>query len=85
MAGDPMNALIDHDDLRTERARAEDARLEAQIEALWGIVESKSSTEREFQDAVTEITVLIRRRSDHQIMKMEFERRMRIRADGKKS
>jgi hypothetical protein len=83
--GDPMNALIDQDDLRTERARERDARLEAQISALWDRVESQSSTERESQDAVTEIVVLIRRRSLHQLKKMEFERRMRMRADGKKS
>jgi hypothetical protein len=76
-----MSALIDQDDLRTERARAIDARLEADIEALWDRVESKSSTERESRDAVTEIEVLIRRRSRHQLMKMEFERRMRVRAE----
>jgi hypothetical protein len=81
MAGDAMNALIDQDAIRTERAQEIDARLEADIEALWDRVESKSSTERESQDAVTEIVVLIRRRSDHQLMKMEFERRMRMRAD----
>jgi hypothetical protein len=53
-----------------------DARLEIEIDAAWNRVKSKTSTDRESQDALTEVAVLMRRRSDTQWMKLEFQRRM---------
>ena len=73
-----MSALIDQDDLRTERARAEDARLEAQIDAAYEAM-VKAPTDAESKAWFTEMNVLIGRRSRTAIMKLELERRARNR------
>lgn len=74
-----MNARISPTTQR-DRAQERDAALEREIEAAWNRVERKSATDRESQDALTEVAILIRRRSGTQVMKLEFERRMRERA-----
>lgn len=74
-----MSALIDQDDLRTERAQERDARLEAEIDAACKRATDKNTTDRESHEALTEIAVLMRRRSTTQALKLEFQRRLLLR------
>jgi hypothetical protein len=52
-----------------------DATLEAEIDAAWDRMKKKTASDRESQDSLTEVQVLMRRRSDTQWMKLEFQRR----------
>ncbi|MDR5730700.1 MAG: hypothetical protein RB191_25095 [Terriglobia bacterium] len=56
-----------------------DAALEELIDAAWDRMK-RAPTDRESQDALTEVAVLMRRRSDTQWLKFEFERRALLRA-----
>lgn len=51
-----------------------DAKLEAAIDAAWNRMK-RAPTDRESQDALTDVAVLMRRRSQTQWLKLEFDRR----------
>jgi hypothetical protein len=70
-----MSAVIDQYTGQPDAGLQRDAALEVEIDAAWNRVKSKTSTDRESQDALTEVAVLMRRRSDTQWMKLEFHRR----------
>lgn len=57
-----------------DRGLQADLALEAQIDAAW-LRMRRAPTDRESQDALTEVAVGIRRRSETQQLKLEFERR----------
>lgn len=57
-----------------DRGLQADVALEAKIDAAWDRMK-RASTDGESQDALTEVAVLMRRRSDTQWMKLEFELR----------
>lgn len=65
-----MNARLKPED----REARVDVALENLIDAEWNRMKLASS-DRESQDALTEAMVLIRRRSDTQLLKFEFQRR----------
>jgi len=56
-----------------------DVALEVLIDVQWQRMKM-ARTDRESQDALTEVMVLMRRRSDTQWMKLEFDRRALMRA-----
>jgi len=57
-----------------DRGLQADVALEVEIDAAWNLMK-RAPTDRESQDALTEVIVLARRRSDLQLMKLEFELR----------
>lgn len=67
-------AAIDTFSVNPDRGLQADAALEAEIDAAWNRMKH-APTDGESQDALTEAAVLMRRRSDTQWMKLEFERR----------
>ena len=75
--GHHVSTLIDQDDLRTERAQERADRLEADIRAACKRALNGKASDRETEDACTEVAVLIRRRSTTQLLKLEFERQAR--------
>lgn len=62
----------------TDIGLARDAALETQIDAAWKHMQ-RAPGDRESQDALTEVQVLMRRRSDTQWLKLEFARRALMR------
>lgn len=69
-----MSAVISTYTGRPDPGLTADAELEAEINASWDRMK-RATTDRESQDALTEVAVLMRRRSDTQWMKLEFTRR----------
>jgi len=69
-----MSAVLDPHTGVPDRGLQADVALEAEIDAAWNRMK-RAPTDRESQDALTEVIVLARRRSDLQLMKLEFERR----------
>lgn len=65
-----MNARLRPEDLDS---RVDDA-LETLIDLAWNRMKI-AATDRESQDALTDVAVLIRRRSQTQWLKLEFDRR----------
>lgn len=69
-----MRSVIDEFTGLPDPGLKADVALEAQIDAVWNRMKM-APTDRESQDAMTEVQVLMRRRSDTQWMKLEFDRR----------
>lgn len=74
-----MNAILDQDPIRTERAKERDARLEAEIEAVCKRALRSATPDRETDAAMTELSVLLRQRSTVQQIALEFQRRQLLR------
>jgi hypothetical protein len=70
-----MSAVLDPHTNLPDRGLQADVALEAEIDAAWSRMKRRGSTDCASQDAMTEVIVLARRRSDTQMMKLEFERR----------
>ena len=70
-----MSAVLDPHAGVPDRGLQADVALEAEIDAACNHVTRKGSTDRESQDALTELVVLLRRRSFTQLVNIEFERR----------
>ena len=69
-----MSAVLDPHTGVPDRGLQADVALEAEIDAAWSRMR-RARTDAGSQDALTEVIVLARRRSDTQMMKLEFERR----------
>lgn len=69
-----MTNIIDPHTGKQDPGLVADAKLEAQIDAEWKRMQ-RAPGDHESQEALTEVQVLMRRRSDTQWLKLEFARR----------
>jgi hypothetical protein len=70
-----IRSVIDIHTGKPDRGLQADVALEAEIDAACKSVTRKGANDRESQDALTELVVLMRRRSFTQLVKLEFELR----------